>query len=582
MTSSRGLLASMSRTHPLRIAFLVDNLTSEYPADLAAGVLRAARQMQARVLVIPGGELGVEPSHAVVRNFIYDWLAAAQVDGVVVAAGSLSNHVGPEHLREWLRAFAHIPCMAIGVALGSVPSVHVNNERGMYDLVDHLISAHSRRRIAFIGGPRTSVEAQAREQGYRRALAAHDVRIDDRLLISAHSLGREDGMAAVTELFEVRRLSPDTLDAIIGMNDEIALGVLEELHRRGILVPKAIAVAGFDNSAEARAANPPLSTVNQHVELQAFTATKALLDAIEKGEKPADVQLESEAIFRTSCGCTPTLANDSTALPAPHLRLAKTSRLALLERRTAISAELARAANGRLGGLPSWESRLLDALMKDLDSPQPGDFLREFELLVRQHMSRGHGTVGFHDVLTALRLQGLICATVEPNSRARIEDLFQECRLMLSRIGYDVEHTRHQNLAAHLRILWRASLSELGSGSGDDLGRVLDQHLPAIGIAAFCVSRFREGAAKGRELEVTWRRSARGASRPSHTLGLSDLGIDPALGAEAALVIEPLDFDGKPVGVAVFTWGALEVPHYAQLREMLGAAMFGLSRSQRP
>ncbi len=572
----------MSRSHPLRIAFLVDNLTSEYPADLAQGVLRAARQMQARVLIIPGGELGLEPSHPVVRNFVYDWLRAAQVDGLVVAAGSLSNHVGVERLREWLQAFAHLPCMAIGLDLGGVPSVHVNNESGMHDLVDHMIRVHSRRRIAFIGGPSTSVEAQAREQGYRRALAAHGVRIDDRLLVSAHTLGREDALAAVAELFDVRRLSPDTLDAIIGMNDEIALGVLEELNRRGILVPKAIAVAGFDNSAEARAANPPLSTVNQHVELQAFTATRALLDAIEKGEKPANVQLESEAIFRSSCGCAAILGNDSTALPAPNLRLAKTSKLALLERRVAISAELSRAANGRLAGLPSWESRLLDALMRDLDNAQPADFLREFELLVRQHMSRGHGMLGFHDVLTALRLQVLICAAVEPTSRGKIEDLFQESRLMLSRIGYDVERTRHQNLAAHLRILWRASLSELGSGSEQDLGRVLDQQLPAIGVAGFCVSRLREGAAKGRELEVTWRRSARGASRPSHTLGLSDLGIDAALGAEAALVIEPLDFDGKPVGVAVFTWGALEMPHYAQLREMLGAAVFGLNRSRRP
>jgi hypothetical protein len=46
-----------------RIAFLVDNLTSECPAELAAGVLRAARQVQARVLIVPGGAPRlVEPS----------------------------------------------------------------------------------------------------------------------------------------------------------------------------------------------------------------------------------------------------------------------------------------------------------------------------------------------------------------------------------------------------------------------------------------------------------------------------------------------------------------------------------------
>ena len=46
-------------------------------------------------------------------------------------------------------------------------------------------------------------------------------------------------------------------------------------------------------------------------------------------------------------------------------------------------------------------------------------------------------------------------------------------------------------------------------------------------------------------------------------------------------MVEPLDFDGQPVGLAVFTWGAFELAHYAQLREMLGAAVFGSGRPRK-
>jgi DNA-binding LacI/PurR family transcriptional regulator len=567
-----------------RIALLVDNLMSEYPAELAAGVLRAARQMKARVLIVPGGALGTS-QRPVACNFVYDWLSSARIDGMVVSAGSLSNHAGIERLREQLTHFARIPVVALGLDLKDVASVYVDNEGGMHQLVSHLIEVHSRHRIAFIGGPETSAEAQAREQGYRSALTRHGVGLDERLLLKAPALGREDGMAAVSELFEVRRFTADTLHAIVGMNDEIALGVLEGLSRRGISVPRGIAVAGFDNSLEARAANPPLSTVNQQVEQQGYTAARVLLEALETGQAPRSERLESAAVFRTSCGCVQPLANDSTSfgsLTLPPPRLARSGKLALIERRPAITAELARAANGRLAGRSNWDTRLIDALIADLGDGKELLFLRELEQLVRQQVSRGQTTAGVHDVLTALRLQLIASVGVEPGLRPRLEDLLQEARVTVARIGSEVEHTRFQNLALHLRLLWGGCLSMLGTSDAEALGTLLDQHIPGLGVASFCITRLRPGGVSGRELEVVWRRSARGASRPSNTLAIADLGVDAALEEEAALVIEPLDFDGQPMGLAVFTWGAHEVPHYAQLREMLGAAVFGLGRSRKP
>lgn len=566
-----------------RIAFLVDNLASEYPAELTAGVLRAARQKQARVLVVPGGELG-SPSRPLARNFIYDWLAGARIDGLVVAAGSLSNHAGVARLREMLAPFLErVPVVAIGLDLKDVPSVYVDNESGMFEVVSHLIEAHARHRIAFVGGPESSLEASAREQGYRRALAQHGVRVDERLMLKGTTLGREDGLAAAAELFEVRRFTHDTLHAIVGMNDEVALGVLEDLGRRGVAVPKSIALAGFDNSGEARAANPPLTSVNQHVEQQGYAAAHALLEALEKSTAAVGGQLMSSAVFRASCGCEQPLANDSAVLAAqsPPLRLARSAALALIERRSAITSELVRAANGRLAGLASWDSHLADALVSDFGSKREGTFLRELERMVRQHAARGHSTAGFHDVLTALRLQLIACSGVEADMRPRVEDLMQEARLNIARIGAEVERARLQTLGQHLRLLWECCVRRLGSSETEPLGPVLDRHLPGLGVGSFCITRWRPEAAASRELEVVWRRSARGASRQSHALARADLGIDAALEAEAVLVLLPLDFDARPVGLAALTWGAHDLTHYGQLRDMLGAAVHGQARASK-
>jgi hypothetical protein len=50
---------------------------------------------------------------------------------------------------------------------------------------------------------------------------------------------------------------------------------------------------------------------------------------------------------------------------------------------------------------------------------------------------------------------------------------------------------------------------------------------------------------------------------------------------EEVMLIEPLEFDGHPVGVAALAWGARDPLHYEQLREVLGAAVYGLGRPPR-
>ncbi len=568
----------MAAPRQFRIGFLVDNLTSEYPAELAAGVLRAAREANAKLVIVAGGELGTA-ARPMVRNFVYDWLPSAGLDGLVIAAGSLSNHSGVSYLRDWLTTrFGQTPSVAIGLPLGDLPSVHVDNEGGMYALVKHLIESHGRRHIAFIGGPESSAEAQARQRGYQRALIDHGMRMDAKLLVRAPTLGREDGASAVAELCEARGLSSKALDAIVSMNDEMALGALEALNRRGISVPNSIAIAGFDDSAEAHTTNPPLSTVNQRIELQGYTGTRALLEALQNGRRPQGAQLQAEPIIRASCGCTQPLSNSSTAT-LPNIRLAKSVKLALLARRHLILAELVQAAGGRLAALQTWDTRLFDALLKSLELG-PVTFLTELDQLFRRHMLTGHNTVGFHDVLTALRLQVLMCVALEPESRPKLEDLFQEARLLLSRIGSEVERTRSQNASMHLRVLWRSCLSQLGSRNPLELAPILDQHVPGLGVSAYCVSRLHEAAPAGCELEVVWRRSPGGASA-AQTLRKADLGIDAGLEAEPVLVVKPLEFDDRPQGLAVFTWGALEPAHYAQLREMLGAALSGFGNAGR-
>lgn len=560
-----------------RIAVLLDHIESDYPVEVLRGVLRAARSSRARVLVVPGGALAATQGPAVVRNFAYELLAQARVDGLVILAGSLSNVAGLERFRSWVESFVRLPCVFVGIDQGDRPSVFADNAAGIRAVVSHLIEVHGKRRIAFLRGSAESPECETRRRAYLDTLEAHGIEPDPRLVVMG-GLERELGRRAVSELLDEHRFTPATVDALVAVNDDSALGAIEELGRRGIQVPESMAVVGFDDAAGARTSNPPLTTVSQGVEAQAHTAVKVLLEHLERGTPLVSRAIDPALVVRSSCGCRQRFQNDSASVRPPAGGMARTCRLALIERRGSVLAELARAATGRLTGMSGWEGRLLDALLDDLARTAGGGALvAEVEQLVRQNVAQGRDVMICHEVLTVLRLQAVACANLEPSARPRVEDLFQESRLTISRIGAEVERDRVHTLAARMRLVTKGCLSLLGMWSRVELAPLLTEHLPALGIRGFSVARFRGPADTG-QLEVLVRR-AEGISTPGEPLlPLGSLGLDDALGQEEAMLIEPLEFDGQPVGIAALSWGARDPLHYEQLREVLGAAVFGLAR----
>lgn len=566
----------MKTERPRRIAVLLDHIESDYPVEVIRGVLRAARSFRARVLVVSGGCLAGSHGPAVVRNFVYDLVAQADLDGLVILAGSLSNTAGLERFRSWVEGYVRLPCVFVGVDQGDRPSVYADNAAGIRAVVSHLIEVHGKRRIAFLRGPAESPECETRRRAYLETLESHGIEPDPRLVVTG-GLERERGGRAVTELFDEHRFTPATVDALVAVNDDSALGAMEELARRSIQVPEQVAVVGFDDAEGARASNPPLTTASQGVEAQAHTAVRALLEHLEKGAPLVSKAIDPELVVRSSCGCRRRFHNDSASVRPPAGGMARTCRLALIERRGSVLAELARAAAGRLTGMSGWEGRLLDALLEDLAKEAGGAFVAEVEQLVRQNVAQGRDVMICHEVLTVLRLQAVACAALEPAARPRVEDLFQESRLTISRIGAEVERDRVRTLAARMRLVTKGCLSLLGMWSRAELGSLLLEHLPALGVRSFSVGRFLGPADTGK-LEIVVRR-AEGISSPGEpVLPLGSLGLDEVLEREEAMLIEPLEFDGQPVGIAALAWGARDPLHYEQLREVLGAAVFGLGR----
>ncbi|MFD0688860.1 LacI family DNA-binding transcriptional regulator [Actinomadura fibrosa] len=176
--------------------------------------------------------------------------------------------------------------------LSPVSYVDVDNRLGAREAVGHLISG-GRRRIATIAGPQDMGVGLDRLAGYREALA--EAGLPE--LVAYGDFGEASGIAAAEELLT----REPSLDAVFAADDPMALGALRVLHRHGRRVPDDVAVMGFDDSAAAPLADPPLSTVHQAPDEMGREMARLLVSRI-RGEHLEDpvVILQPYLVLRES------------------------------------------------------------------------------------------------------------------------------------------------------------------------------------------------------------------------------------------------------------------------------------------
>ena len=176
-------------------------------------------------------------------------------------------------------------------------SVGCDNVQGGRAITEHLL-AQGRRRIAYIGHASDHFpEFFDRYRGYCEALRAAGIEPRDTYLVDATDSTEVVGYNATVELLE--RGAP--IDGLFCASDLLAMGAMRALTDRGLNVPAAVAVAGFDDIPMARFANPPLTTVAQDTKRAGELLVDTLLRMI-NGETVQSVLMPAQPVIRRSCG----------------------------------------------------------------------------------------------------------------------------------------------------------------------------------------------------------------------------------------------------------------------------------------
>jgi LacI family transcriptional regulator len=173
-----------------------------------------------------------------------------------------------------------------------------DDEGGARLATAHLL-ATGRRRIAYVSGPEHFEAVRLRRDGYRAALAEAGLEPADGHVLTG-PWSEQAGREAVAVLLGNPATAPD---GIFAGNDQIARGVLDALRDRGVAVPGAIGVVGFDNwDVMVEAVRPRLTSVDMNLCALGREAGQQIVRLIGGEVVQGVLRLPCTLVVRESCG----------------------------------------------------------------------------------------------------------------------------------------------------------------------------------------------------------------------------------------------------------------------------------------
>ncbi len=285
----------------IKIAVIISQIEESCQANVWNGIVESAEREGVQLMTFVAYSLDSDDEIRSHYKMFKSFITERYFDGVILFTGAMSEYTPWPAVKKYAESI-ELPLVTIAGNAGYGSNIIINNSTGIIEMINHLISSHGRRKIAFIGGPSSNEEAADRFGAYCEALDENDIDFDDALYYEGE-FSEESGAVAVAKFLETNVF----FDAIVCADDYTAIGAMNELFKHRLRVPQDVSVIGFDDIPEAAMLTPALSTIQQPFHLQGEIALSTLVGQIASDKndlEPETILLNTHCIYRSSCGCT--------------------------------------------------------------------------------------------------------------------------------------------------------------------------------------------------------------------------------------------------------------------------------------
>ena len=246
---------ALARASTGLLGLVVHDIADPYFSSIVRGVQTAARTARKQVL-LASTDRDFDIERESVSTFI-----SHRADAIVLAGSRQSGHLDRalEAEFDYYRANGG-RVVVIGQPLAFGSAVEPENHCASGQLADALVDA-GHTQFAVIGGPGNIRTAVDRRNGFVEALSRRGLTT---MVEVSGPFTRDGGYAAARRLAAALQLQPDsgaTPVCVFAVTDVMAIGAIAAWREMGLVVPRDVCVAGFDDIPTLRDHTPSLTTV---------------------------------------------------------------------------------------------------------------------------------------------------------------------------------------------------------------------------------------------------------------------------------------------------------------------------------
>ncbi len=293
---ARNLVGNESRT----IGLVLTTLIIPFYAEIAQDIIANAKKSGYSVIISSTREF-LSSTKARIdeeRQAVYELLDRG-VDGFILCSALKNDPILRELIEEGISFVLALRDVEQNFQIPSIDYVGINNQRGGYLAVEHLLRM-GHKRISIITGDMQVLSAKERLDGSLEAFKAYGVDLPHSDSIISGNYKRSDSYKATKILLE-KKTRPT---AIFVHADYMAMGSLEALRDAGIKVPDEMAVVGFDDIEMAGLPGVDLTTISQKKSNLGKLAVEILIENM-RGEShriAKKILLDPSLVIRKTCG----------------------------------------------------------------------------------------------------------------------------------------------------------------------------------------------------------------------------------------------------------------------------------------
>lgn len=288
--SPSAIARSLSTNKTNTIGVITPEINNPFFGEIIKGISQIADENNLNMILCDTDE-SVEKELRALKL-----LKEQRIEGIIITPTSADNECNSEYLKT-LENFK-IPIILIDghVKYSDFSGVFIEHIKGGYDGTEALIKA-GHRKIAMITGRMNSRPAKERLVGYKKALEAHNIPVEDGYIFYG-DYKYESAYKITKEI--VKMQDPPT--AILVSSNMMMLGCIKALHEEKLNIPKDMSIIGFDKLDVLNIIGMNISFIDAPTLELGRTGMKMLIDRLEnkKSTEIKRITLLPEMFFNGS------------------------------------------------------------------------------------------------------------------------------------------------------------------------------------------------------------------------------------------------------------------------------------------